>query len=75
MNGGNCVTSMFNAVVPSLEEYLHLDDAIVSLEDGEDKVSLGYTYDYSGNCKRYIPEEDINIDIQDGSLFYDLVRR
>ena len=72
LNGGNCVTSMSNAVVPCLEEYLHLDEDIDPLYDGDDEISLGYTYDYGGKYQRYDPVEDININIQQGSLYHKL---
>jgi GH15 family glucan-1,4-alpha-glucosidase len=51
LNRGNCVTSMFNAVPPTLQEYLPLDEDIVPLEEGDDEVELGYTYDYGGKRK------------------------
>jgi hypothetical protein len=72
LNGGNCVTSMFNAVVPTLEEYLHLDEDTLPLDEGDDEISLGYTYDYGGKCKKYISDEDIIIDVQPGSLYNNL---
>ena len=63
---------MSNAVVPCLEEYLHLDEDIDPLYDGDDEISLGYTYDYGGKYQRYDPVEDININIQQGSLYHKL---
>ena len=70
LNGGNCVTSMFNAVAPTLEEYLPLDEDIVTLNDGDDEVPLGYTYDYGSKSKKYNKNEVVQIDVQPGSIQY-----
>lgn len=70
LNRGNCVTSMFNAVAPSLEEYLPLEEDIVPMDDGDDEVPLGYTYDYGGKSKKYNKNEDIEIVVDPGSTYY-----
>jgi hypothetical protein len=70
LNNGNCVTSMFSANAPSLEEYLPLEEDMVPMIEGDDEVSLGYTYDYGGKCVKYNKNEEIEIDIQPGSLVY-----
>ena len=70
LNGDNCITSMFNAVAPSLEQYLPLDEDIVTLNDGDDEVPLGYTYDYGGKSKKYNENEVVQINVQPGSIQY-----
>ena len=72
LNRGNCVTSMFKATPPSLEEYLFLDEDTVPIDDEEDEIPLEYTFDYGGKAVRYNSNEDIKINIEEGSLVHNL---
>ena len=72
LNRGNCVTSMFKATPPSLEEYLFLDEDTVPIDDEEDEIPLEYTFDYGGKAVRYNSNEDIEINIEEGSLVHNL---
>ena len=72
MNGGNCVTSLFDASPPSIEDYLCLDESSPPLDEGEDEIPLGYTYDFGGIPAPYKESEDISINIHPGSLYHQL---
>ena len=63
---------MFNTEPPTIEEYLPLNEDITPLKEGGDKVQLSYTYDYGGRCVWYNQDEEIQIDPEPGSLFFEL---
>ena len=43
-----------------------------SIDDEEDEIPLEYTYDYGGKAVRYNSNEDIEINIEEGSLIHNL---
>jgi hypothetical protein len=43
---------------------------VTPLENGDDEIPLGYTYDYDGVAKIYKPSEDIKINIEEGSILH-----
>ena len=63
---------MFNAEVPTIDEYLPLEEELNILDDEDDNVPLGYTYDYGGKRVVYVEDDEIRMDPGENSLFHEL---